>query len=61
LEEIGDGIRVFGYSGIVVKVLAYRDPLDLLGLLANKVGTALYTSLDIIAKHSVIEWNIPEE
>jgi hypothetical protein len=61
LGEIGDGIRGFGYSDIVVKVLAYRDPLDLLGLLANKVGTTLYTSLDIIVKHSIIGWNIPEE
>jgi hypothetical protein len=60
LEKIGDGLRVFGYSGIVVKAFAYRDPLDLLGLLANKVGTTLCTSLDIIAKHSVIGWNIPE-
>jgi hypothetical protein len=50
----------FGYLDSVGKVFANRS-LDLLGLLANKVGTALCTSLDIIAKHSVVDRNIPEE
>lgn len=51
MEKIGNGIEVFGYSGIIVRDLVYRNPLGALGLLADKVGTALYTSLDIKAKH----------